>query len=134
MHFQASTNRSSPKHGRRTARRILAGLSLFCVLAGADAGGCGGAGGGPLGGGSCSDNGDSCKNDSTVVRWKSQCSSNQTSQAPCYCSAAATDDCFLRHGCYKEAGASTSVTQSSLQSMKAQMISAAGDLGTRCGL
>ena len=63
----------------------------------------------------CADNGDSCASDGAIVTAKTECGGNPPTQRPCYCAAALTYDCFLKHGCYAEAGASTSVTKAQLE-------------------
>lgn len=91
------------------------------ATASSSAAGAGGGGGNTGGsGGGCADNGASCKSTGA-------CGSG--GQRACYCAAAQTYACFLSHGCYKEAGAMTSVTQAQLVSGCESSNSSAAALG-----
>ncbi|GAC1522522.1 MAG: hypothetical protein NVS2B16_30420 [Chloroflexota bacterium] len=115
--------------GEAGVRRFSGSLGARAISSAATGGG-GGQGGG---GGGCADNGQSCvSGDGCYTRWKSQCEGQATAQAACQCAAAALYDCFLRHGCYKEAGAATSVTKATLEQGKATSIANAASLGTAC--
>jgi hypothetical protein len=85
------------------------------------------------GSGGCADNGASCTKDPTVVRWQSQCQ-GQIGQAACYCAAAATYACFLKNGCYREAGKQTNVTRAQLEMGIQSESDKAKRLGTSCNV
>jgi hypothetical protein len=87
---------------------------------------------GPQGPTGCADSGKSCADDPTVSAWKRTCSNGGI--GPCHCAAAATYACFYSHGCYAEAGAATSVTQSTLAQGCQTELATAAQTNTPCGI
>jgi hypothetical protein len=86
---------------------------------------------GEIGRGTCEDDGASCKADGAVAAAKERCERTR-GQRDCHCAAAFTLECFIRHQCTRDDGASTDVTRARLEAARDSEDQKARQFGKGC--